>query len=82
MRGKYLKIQTELFKERNNAMRPIRRLNLQITDEKELNLAEVSGFIKTIKLRSSNLTLFLEGAGNRVVEKVAVNDFDELVASE
>jgi hypothetical protein len=57
IRGSDLKILTELFKERNKAVRQIDKLTLQITDEKELSVADVYNFINTMELRSLNLTL-------------------------
>ena len=57
LRAVDLPILTALFKERSKAIRQVEKLTLQITDEKDLNVNEVSEFLNTMQLRSLNLTL-------------------------
>ena len=57
LRAVDLPILTVLFKERSKAIRQVEKLTLQITDEKDLNVNEVSEFLNTMQLRSLNLTL-------------------------
>lgn len=57
LRAADLPILTALFKERSKAVRQIERLTLQITDEKELAVGDVSEFLNTMELRSLSLTL-------------------------
>lgn len=46
-----------LFKEKQNAVRQVESLTLQITDEKELDLGKVNEFINTLQLKRLNLNL-------------------------
>lgn len=57
IRGCDLPFLTQLFKQKNKAVRQIQKLTLIITDEKELNTMDVSAFVNTMELRSLHLTL-------------------------
>ena len=48
---------TQLFKDKNKAVRQVERLSLTISDQKDLNVKEVWEFVNTMELRSLHLIL-------------------------
>jgi len=68
LRASDLPILTSLFKKHFGAVRQIQNLNLQICDEKSLNVWDVCEFVNSMELRGLHLTLARDNLNKKQAE--------------